>query len=139
MSAYTTQAAIQGRIPAPLLINALDDGLSGGLLNTTLLNQIIGDVSAELDGYLSSIYPVPYLGSIPPALADACLHMVCAVIMSRRLAPNEMNVWRDSAEKWRMVIQGYGEGTGNLGPNFPKQVVPGVATQEWASMDMTMG
>lgn len=137
MSAYTNQSSIQGRIPPPDLIAALDDGTSGGNLNTALLAQIISDVSAELDGYLASVYPVPYTGSIPPAVADACLHMVCAVIQARRLQPPDINVWNEDAERWRLTIKGYGEGVGNLGPNFPKQIPPGLVVVEWMAMDMT--
>jgi phage gp36-like protein len=138
MSAYTTYASITGRIPPPMLINALDDGTMGGMLNTPLLNQIISDVSAELDAYLASIYPVPWNpASIPPAVSDACLHMVCAVIMARRLSPPQLNVWTDDAEKWRATIKAYGEGVGNLGPGYPKIVPPVIGEYGWLAMDMT--
>ena len=136
MSAYTTQASVEGRIAPPLLINALDDGTSGGNLNTAVLNQIISDVSAELDGYLASIYPVPWGVTVPPAVSEACLTMVCSVIYGRRLSPGQSNPWLESAEKWRTEIENYGKGNGNLGPNFPRTFAPGFGVQEFVSFDM---
>ena len=140
MSAYTTWSSVTGRIPQPILINALNDGdLDGSIAQAQpRFNQIVSDVSGEIDGYLSSVYPVPYnASSIPPAVANACLAMVCSTIMGRRLAPPQLDVWTDEAEKWRSIIKGYGEGVGNLGPSFPKAFPPGLVSSEWASMDMT--
>jgi hypothetical protein len=58
---YTTQAAITARFSgAQDLINATDDQQSGQL-NQTILNQTILNVSREINGLISTIYPIPLM------------------------------------------------------------------------------
>ena len=60
-SPYTTQGLIEARFPGALdLISATDDTQSGQL-NQAVLNNIIQNVTTEINGYLSSIYPMPLM------------------------------------------------------------------------------
>jgi len=137
MSAYTNQTAIEGNIAPPDLIAALDD-VGTGTLNVSQLNTIINNVSTDIDGYLASVYPVPFSpGAVPPAVANAALAMASEAVYARRLSPGETNLWSESAKLWRDTMLDIGKGIGNLGPNFPKAVPPGIASIQWMDMDMT--
>ena len=58
-SPYTTQALIEAKFQgANDLIPATDDQ-STGSLNKTVLGNIIQNVTTEINGYLSTIYPIP--------------------------------------------------------------------------------
>ena len=138
MSAYTTWQSVTGKIPEPLAINALDDGTAGGTVAGVApkFNQIVSDISLELDGYLASIYPVPWPpNGIPPAVAQACLYIVCQNIAARRLAQGQANPWAEDASKWKTIVEQYGKGDGNLGPNFPRSFSPGFGVIGEMAMD----
>lgn len=56
---YLTQSEIQVAIPAPHLIDALDDD-ADGVADAALLDTIIASASNAVDAYLASIYTVPF-------------------------------------------------------------------------------
>lgn len=64
-SPYTTQALIEAKLGgATKLIAACDDGVpSSGILDTTVFNAILQTVTSEINGYISTIYPIPLVQS----------------------------------------------------------------------------
>ena len=70
MSAYCTQAQIEGEIQPPDLINLTDDRSPGqGVVDTTILDQVIANASGVVDSYVGNIYTVPF-DPIPAAVAS---------------------------------------------------------------------
>lgn len=98
MSAYTTQAAITANICAADLIAALDDD-SSGVLNVPILNQIIENVSTDIDGMLGGLYNIPF-NPIPSMVANGALAMACYQIYRRALTPDEKNTFKDENDKY---------------------------------------
>src|SRR6185503_2623040 len=57
---YTDQNALVARFGGlEDIIAVTDDSPSTGDVNATILNQTIANVTAEINGYISSIYPIP--------------------------------------------------------------------------------
>lgn len=89
MSAYVTQADIEGQLSPAGLIGALDD-TGSGTLNTTTMNNIIANASSNVDAALGALYAVPF-NPIPPAVFNAALTICCYMITRRALTPDERN------------------------------------------------
>lgn len=123
MSSYTNQNAIQGRIAAPHLVQALDD-TNSGQLNTILLAQIIADVSNDIDAQLGGIYgyPLPQV----PVVTSAALVFACEKIYQRRLATDETNIFHSEAKMWREELQAISKREKNLDASIPAAFPPGV-------------
>ena len=73
MSTYTTQAAIQGEIPEMDLIGLTDDDQTG-MMNGTVLNQIITNASGEVDQACANLYgtQLPF-DPVPSSVASMAL------------------------------------------------------------------
>jgi phage gp36-like protein len=91
MSAYTTQAEIEGEIQPADLIGLTDDANTGSL-NTTVLNQVIANASGYIDRKVGNLYgeQLPF-SPIPPSVASMALTIVCYRLYRRRLVPDEKN------------------------------------------------
>ncbi len=100
MSAYTTQAAIEGEI-APSDLIALTDDDGTGSINTTVLNQIIANASGVIDQKVSNIYTTPF-NPVPSAVASMALTIACYKLYRRRLVPDEKN---NFAEDYSGVVE----------------------------------
>ena len=61
---YSSQAAVLGYISLMDLISLTDDSPSTGNVNTTVLNQCIANVSAEIDAMLGSIRAAVFLPDV---------------------------------------------------------------------------
>lgn len=58
-SAYTTQALIEAKFHSDADLIAATDDDNTGSLNQAVLNNIIQNVTTEINGYLSTCYPIP--------------------------------------------------------------------------------
>jgi phage gp36-like protein len=139
MSAYTTLASVQGKIPAADLLQALDDNGSG-VLNLTVFNQIVSDVSAEIEGLLGGLYTVPF-NPVPPIVATGCLMRVCYEIYRRALTPEEKNTYKAESDKYFDKEDGLFCNVRDSGAPFdlntPRAFTPFVAFQCPLSVDYT--
>lgn len=91
MSAYCSQADIEGEIQASDLINLTDDDTPpAGIVNTTVLNQVIANASGLIDRYVGNIYSVPF-STVPPAVKSMAVVISCYKLYRRRLVPDEKN------------------------------------------------
>ena len=100
MSQYTTQAAIQGEIQLADLI-ALTDDSRLGVVDATVLDQIITNASGYVDSKVGNIYgaQLPF-SPIPPSVASMALTIACYRLYRRRNVPDEKN---NFAESWNDV------------------------------------
>lgn len=91
MSAYCSQAQIEGEIQASDLINLTDDDTPpSGVVNATVLNQVIENASGVIDRYVGNIYTVPF-SPVPAAVASLAVTITCYKLYRRRLVPDEKN------------------------------------------------
>jgi hypothetical protein len=138
VSAYTTQAAVQGLIAQPDLYAALDD--DGTQINVIpQLNQIIADASNDIDARLANIYQTPFVGTPPAKVSAACLIFVCERIFERRLAPEEKNPWTMQGDMWRKELTMISNDEIALDVNFSRAYAPGAVTLEALSSDCFSG
>jgi len=80
--AYSTKDDILGEIPEATLIQLTDDD-NLGVVNQDILDKCLERASAQVDGYCSSLYNVPF-SPVPPFLASLDLDIVCYHLFSRR-------------------------------------------------------
>lgn len=106
--AYITQTQIETLIPAPSLIEALDDTRSGQL-DETMLAAVIAGADAQVDSYLCGLYDVPFT-TVPAVATESSLVFACESIFKRRLAPDEKNPYSERARIWRERLQKIGNG-----------------------------
>ena len=100
MSQYTNKAAVLGEIQEPDLI-ALTDDSRLGVVNDTILDQIITNASGYIDSKLANIYgsQIPF-SPIPSSVASMALTITCYRLLRRREVPDEKNKF---AESWNDV------------------------------------
>jgi phage gp36-like protein len=100
MSQYTNKAAVLGEIQEPDLI-ALTDDSRLGVVNDTILDQIITNASGYIDSKLANIYgsQIPF-NPIPSSVASMALTITCYRLLRRREVPDEKNKF---AESWNDV------------------------------------
>lgn len=108
-----------------------------GVLNTTVLNNIIQNVSTDIDGALANIYDVPFSGTIPPKVGAAALVFACEAIYQRTLTPNDKNPFTDQATRWRDEMVRIGKGLIVLDVNVNRAFEPGAVQADCLSVDMT--
>jgi phage gp36-like protein len=105
---YITQSDIEVLVPAPMLIDALDDSKSGAL-DETLLASLIAAADSQVDSYLCGLFTVPFT-TVPAVAKEASLVFACESLYKRRLAPDEKNPFADRARIWRERLQMIGNG-----------------------------
>lgn len=94
MSAYTNQTAILGEIQLSDLIALTDDAPKMGVVNQTVLDQVIANASGEIDRFVGNIYDVPFT-TVPPSVANMALIIACYRLFRRREVPDEKNKFSD--------------------------------------------
>jgi phage gp36-like protein len=87
---YTTQTAIQGEIQHSDLVDFTDDAPKQGIINQTVLAQVIANASGEIDRLVGNVYDVPF-NPVPPSVASMALIIACYRLYRRRLVPDERN------------------------------------------------
>ena len=136
--AYTTQAKIQALVPAPHLIDALDDDRDGQS-DDGLLDQIIANSDNAIDAYLQGLYTVPF-SPVPAACAEASLVFSCEQIYSRRIdafGRGNLNPFTARANFWRTRLEKIGNGELPLDADTAADVQPGASILEDVDIDDT--
>lgn len=82
MTPYTTTAAIEAKIPAPILDDALDDD-HDGQRDPALLDAIIANATDAVDAMIGNRITLP-LTTVPAAVRTAALWFVIEEIYGRR-------------------------------------------------------
>jgi len=102
---YVTQTQIETAIPAPHLLDALDDNRDG-VADTGLLTAIIAQASQAVDAFLCGLYDVPFTD--PPAIVkEAAFVFACELIYARREmgGDDKKSPWLGRANAWRTQLQ----------------------------------
>ena len=80
--AYSTKDDILGEIPEEVLIQLTDDA-NLGVVDDVVLEKALARASAEIDGYCSNLYDVPF-DPIPPFVSALGLDIAAYHLFSRR-------------------------------------------------------
>lgn len=133
---YTTQAEIETKIPAPHLVDALDDDRDGKADDEVLAN-IIESAGNAVDAYLAGLYPVPFADPAPAPCREAAFTFACETIYDRRQILDK-NPFRDRADFWRKRLEAIGKSEIPLAANQAKEFTPGKAVTEAVDVDGSM-
>ena len=91
MSAYCNQDDITGEIQESDLVSLTDDSTPPmGVVDDTILNQVIANASGVIDRYVGNIYSVPF-SPVPPSVRSLTITIACYRLYRRRLVPDEKN------------------------------------------------
>jgi hypothetical protein len=106
MTSYTTQAAIQAKIPAPFLNDALDDDGDGNP-DSGLLDQIIANAGDAVDAMICNRVTLPLTDDPPASVRIAALWFAIEEIYGRRQAemPKAFAVAIAEARKWLEAVR----------------------------------
>ena len=131
---YTTRAIIETRIPAALLLEALDDN-ADGLEDEGAFDALVASASAEVDGYLSGLFTVPFAEPIPSKVAVATAAFVCELVYQRRNVPADKNPFATMANWWREHLQKVGNRELPFDAAKDKAFTPGASIVQNVSVD----
>jgi phage gp36-like protein len=117
---YVQMSDVNGRIPAPFLLEALDDN-QDGVVDVEVWQAIQADVQAAIDGKLGQRYPVPFLAPLPAIVSDAARLFACELLYKRRGSADKVNPWFEEADKMRAKLDLIGAGKQPLTPELQRQ------------------
>jgi phage gp36-like protein len=133
---YVTQSAIEARLTAQILNDALDDD-GDGKADDGILAAVIQAASNEVDGYLAGLYPVPFPDPAPKKVQAAALTFTCEMIYNRRAA--QLPDWLGSHVKfWREHLQKVGNREIPFDAASDKAFAPGAVIAEDNSVNAQM-
>lgn len=87
MASYAVLADVQDMVDSDELVRLTDDAGSG-TEDETLITSQLEKASAEMDGYLGAVYPLP-LASPPVILTSICVDIAVFNMYARRQGPPE--------------------------------------------------
>lgn len=134
--AYTTQAKLIGKIPAPHLNDACDDD-GDGSADSGVLDAIIANAATAVDAYLAGLFEVPFTDPAPAACQEAALIFACEEVYDRRQV-SDRNPFKERADWWRKRLEAIGKGEIPLDATIEKEYTPGAAITENVSVDESM-
>jgi phage gp36-like protein len=127
-TAYLTTEEIQTAIPAPDLVDALDDDRDGAA-DEGILDAIIASAANAVDAYLAPTFEVPF--ETPPApVREAALCFACERIYERRPQLATRNPFKTKSDFWRTRLGSIGRGEIALDSAQPRAFSPGAAITE---------
>ena len=102
MADYVTLNDLKGEIPAPFLIQALDDD-NDGVVDAWSLVQ--ASVQEAIDSLLEGRFTVPLtLNPLPKIIKRAAVAFACELCYRRRSTPDKDNPWKGVADSFRKIL-----------------------------------
>lgn len=92
--------------------------------SSQLLQSVCQQASDQVDGYIASIYQVPFTGNIPATVKEAAIIFACESLYTRRMTPDEKNPFKARATTMRQRLQMIGSGQLPLDSSFNRDVEP---------------
>jgi phage gp36-like protein len=125
---YVTRADIESKVPPPILVGALDDD-GDGLEDSGRFDALVATASAEVDGYLSGLFTVPF-DPVPAKVRQAAQCFVLEMVYQRRNVEADKNPFTKQAAWWREHLQKVGNRELPFDAATAKAFVPGAAIVE---------
>lgn len=123
---YVVQSDLEGKIPAQLLLQALDDN-GDGLADDGVWDQIATDVGNAINSRLEGNYAVPLTGTVPAIVTEAAKILAAEAVYLRRGMSGDQNPWVKQADVMRKRLEDIGSGklplTTDAAPNGPAGVI----------------
>jgi phage gp36-like protein len=128
--AYSTQADLEAKVPAQLLVELTDDE-QAGTAHAARIARAIDDADAMINGSVRSHYAVP-LSPVPPLIRKLSVDLALWELHCRRGPHFDVPEWAKDQHKWALEqLKAIREGHLDLGvepPPAPSEAV--VATTD---------
>jgi phage gp36-like protein len=125
---YVLQSDIAGDIPAPFLIEALDDD-GDGLADDGVWDAVAASVATEIDGVLGQRFPVPFV-TVPAVVKAAAQILALSKLYTRRGFSGDKNPWDEQAEAVRTKLNAIADGDQPLQPGAKRPASGVIAVTE---------
>lgn len=125
--AYVALSDLDGKIPPPFIVQALDDD-ADGVVDAGLWDLIASQAGQAVDARLGQRYEVPF--TEPPAVVkEAALVFAAEALYARRVGP-DANPWMAMGNAMRSKLDRIGRGEEPLAPTINRQKPSGVIVAE---------
>lgn len=131
---YVIQSDLDGKIPAQLLLQALDDN-GDGLEDAGVWDKIVVDVESAINSRLEGNYTIPLAEPIPAIISEAAKILAAEAIYLRRGLAGDQNPWVKQADAMRKRLEDIGSGTKPLKPGTDPQGPAGVVITETSRLN----
>ena len=127
--AYIVQTDLKGKVPAQLLLQALDDN-GDGVADDGVWDEIIVDVESAINSRLEGNYAIPLAEPIPAIISEAAKILAAEAVYLRRSLTGDQNPWVKQADAMRKRLEDIGSGKLPLTPVTNPQGPTGVVITE---------
>jgi len=112
---YVSMADLQGKIPGPFLIQALDDE-GTGVANPANWDKVATDASGKVDSLVGGRYAVPFSNPLPAVVKSAANVFACYEIYQRRGTADKDNPFAKDSKTFEDKLTAIGRGDEPLDP-----------------------
>ena len=117
MSAYFTQADLEARVGANIVVTCFDDD-NDGVADASALARIIDDASSFCDGYYAALGLIPFQGTPPATVKRLALDVAVAFVAQRH--PEVLHRdWEALLDAARRELEDVRKGKTQLGLTAP--------------------
>jgi phage gp36-like protein len=127
--AYLLQSDLEGRVPADVVIEALDDDRDGSA-DPGVFEKIVSDVEQAINGRLEGRFSVPLDEPLPYSIREGAVILGCEALYLRRGRAGEANPFYRQAEAFRARLEKIGRGDEPLKYNEAPAATGGTAITE---------
>lgn len=131
---YVIQSDLDGKIPAQLLLQALDDN-GDGLADDGVWDKIVVDVESAINSRLEGNYAIPLAAPVPAIISEAAKVLAAEAIYLRRGLAGQQNPWVEQADAMRKRLEEIGSGKLPLTPVTTPQGPAGVVITETSRLN----
>ena len=113
--AYVLKSDLEGKIPASLILQALDDD-NDGIEDAGAWDELVVDVESAINSRLEGNYDIPLALPLPAIISEAAKILAAEAIYMRRGIAGEQNPWIKQADMMRKRLEDIGSGEKPLKP-----------------------
>jgi len=106
---YILITDLDGKIPAQLLLQALDDN-GDGVADDGVWDKLVVDVESAINSRLEGNYAIPLAAPIPAIISEAAKILAAEAVYLRRGLAGDQNPWLKQADAMRKRLEDIGSG-----------------------------
>ncbi|HPS07299.1 MAG TPA: DUF1320 family protein [Kiritimatiellia bacterium] len=111
--AYCAHDEVQRLVGPQPFLEMLDDNLDG-VEDSGLFDSLASDASAQVDGYLSAQYAVPFSATVPAFVRQCAKIFLAEMLYARRGIVRDANPWTRQADTLRARLERIAKGADAL-------------------------